>query len=112
MALETFTWCPRTEPQGQISFRTRTQAFADGYSQSVTDGINNKSQSWPLVFVGGEARTRQILEFLDRHQGAKGFLWTPPLGVLGLYKCTSYQPTPNGGNIYTLTATFEQTFHP
>lgn len=112
MALETFTWCPRTDPQGQTKFRVRTKDFGDGYSQSVSDGINNKSQSWPLVFLGGEERTREIMRFIDSHKGARGFLWTPPLGDLGLYKCDGYQLTPHGAENYTLTATFEQTFQP
>ncbi|MNJ51529.1 Phage minor tail protein [compost metagenome] len=50
--------------------------------------------------------------FLDRHKGTKAFLWTPPLGELGLYKCAGYQPINRGGRIYALAATFTQTFHP
>ncbi|MBW9244196.1 MULTISPECIES: phage tail protein [Pseudomonas] len=112
MALERFTWCPRTDPQGQAKFRVRTKGFGDGYAQSVSDGINNKSQSWPLTFLGDGVRTKQIMDFIDAHKGARGFLWTPPLGELGLYKCDGYQLTPHGAENYTLTATFEQNFQP
>ena len=112
MALETFNWQIEKGAAGEISQRTRTKKFGDGYGQTVSDGINNKMQSWPYSHTGGAARIKQIITFLDRHQGAKAFLWTPPLGELGLYKCNGYKPTHKGGNVYTLTATFEQTFHP
>lgn len=97
---------------GEISQRVRTKQFGDGYSQSVSDGINNKAQSWPVSHSGSASRIKEIMAFLDRHKGAKAFLWTPPLGELGLYKCNGYKPSHRGGNAYTLTATFEQTFHP
>ena len=112
MALETFTWQIEKGAAGDVSQRTRTKQFGDGYSQTVSDGINNKMQSWPYSFTGAKEQVKEVIAFLDRHNGAKGFVWTPPLGELGLYKCNGYKPTHKGGNVYTLTATFEQTFHP
>jgi phage-related protein len=112
MAIERFTWQTEKGATGDIKQRVRSKQFGDGYSQSVSDGINNKTQSWPISHTGNAARIKEVIAFLDRHQGAKAFLWTPPLGELGLYKCTGYQPANKGGSVYTLTATFEQTFHP
>ena len=112
MALETFTWSIENSASGDVAQRIRTAQFGDGYSQKVADGLNNKSQSWPVSHTGPEERVKAIIAFLDRHQGAKAFLWTPPLGELGLYTCTGYKPSSRGGNFYTLTATFQQTFHP
>lgn len=112
MAIQTFTWCPKIEPVGTVSFRTKSAKFGDGYEQRVKDGINNKSQSWPLTFVGKEAMIKEIADFLDEHAGADPFYWTPPLSDQGLYRCDSYQPTALGAGGYTLTATFEQAFHP
>lgn len=112
MALETFTWATEKGAEGEITQRVRTQQFGDGYSQSVEDGINNRSQSWPVTFTGAKARTQAIMMFLDRHKGARAFLWTPPLGELGLYKCNGYKPVHRGGSVYAINATFEQTFHP
>jgi hypothetical protein len=34
------------------------------------------------------------------------------IGDLGLYKCNGYKPMHRGGQVYAITATFEQTFHP
>jgi len=113
MAIERFSWPIEKGATGSIKPRTRSKQFGDGYSQSVSDGINNKVQSWPISYTGSADRVKEIIAFLDRHQGAKAFLWTPPLGELGLYKCPDgYQPSHKGGAVYSLAATFEQTFHP
>lgn len=112
MAIETFTWVADKEPTGTVSFRTKSAKFGDGYEQRVQDGINNRSQSWPLTFTGQAKRIKSIMAFLDRHAGATPFNWTAPLGAAALYRCTEYQPRPMGGGTYTLTATFEQAFHP
>jgi phage-related protein len=112
MAVERFSWQIEKGATGDIKQRARSKKFGDGYEQSVSDGINNKTQSWPISHTGSAARIKEIIAFLDRHKGATAFLWIPPLGELGLYKCTGYQPSHKGGSVYTLTATFEQTFHP
>jgi phage-related protein len=112
MAIERFTWQTEKGATGDIKQRTRTKQFGDGYSQTVSDGINNEQQSWPVSYTGSAARINDIIAFLRRHKGAKAFLWMPPLGELGLYKCAGFQPSHKGGSVYTLTATFEQTFHP
>ena len=84
MAIETFTWCPKVEPVGTVSFRNKSAKFGDGYEQRARDGINNKSESWPLTFVGGADKIMPIKKFLDAHAGADPFYWTPPLGEQGL----------------------------
>lgn len=112
MAIETFTWPVQNGEQGDVTFAVRTKRFGDGYEQSVGESLNNRSQSWPVTYTGTKERVKAVKAFLDRHKGTKAFLWTPPLGELGLYKCTGYQPSNRGGLIYALTATFTQTFHP
>jgi phage-related protein len=109
---DTFTWRPVGTPTGQTAFRVRKAPFGDGYSQEVADGLNNKVQSWPLDFAGYKRDIEPIVAFLDAHAGYVGFFWTPPLGVQGLYKVTDYKFTPEGGDFYTLSATFEQKFAP
>lgn len=112
MATERFVWPIDKGAEGEITHRVRTKQFGDGYAQSVGDGINNKSQSWPVTFTGQKGRIREIIAFIDRHKGAKAFLWTPPLGDLGLYKCNGYKLAHRGGQMYAITTTFEQAFHP
>ncbi|WP_421547947.1 phage tail protein [Pseudomonas sp. QD4] len=112
MTIETFTWVPKVEPVGSVEFRLKSAQFGDGYRQVAQDGINNKTQSWPLTFVGDDKKIKPIIDFIDSHQGAMPFYWTPPLGEQGLYRCQTYQPSPLGAGVYSLSATFEQAFHP
>lgn len=113
MATETFTWTPiGPGAQGEISLRTRSVQFGDGYSQAVADGINNKVGSWPLRFVGDRDKIRAIADFLDRHAGATSFYWTPPLGEQGRYKAAQYSPGPEAKGLYSLSVTFQQVFAP
>jgi phage-related protein len=60
--------------------------------------------------VGKGDTITQIANFLDSHAGATSFYWTPPLRSQGLYRCASYTLTPNGGDAYTLAATFQEVF--
>nr|WP_256243852.1 phage tail protein [Pseudomonas sp. MIACH] len=74
--------------------------------------VISPSQAWLLHMAveSAKAAIDSVTEGLEK--GAKAFLWTPPLGVLGLYKCNGYKPVHRGGQVYAITATFEQTFHP
>jgi phage-related protein len=112
MATETFTWRAVNTAAGQVTLRTLSAQFGDGYSQAAGDGLNNKVQSWPLQFAGRQAEILAIQDFLDRHKGYKSFYWTPPLGVQGLYRVPEYSPVADKGGIYTLSATFVQSFAP
>ena len=112
MAIETFTWSPRVNPQGRTKFRVLSAQFGDGYRQTAADGINNKVASWPLQFSGSEAQVGPIVAFLDRHQGYRAFQWQPPLGEPGYYTATDYDLTAMGGEMYSLAVTFQQVFRP
>ncbi|KAA8712950.1 phage tail protein [Pseudomonas cannabina] len=111
MAIETFTWPTQHGDAPDISYRVRTSQFGDGYKQQVGDGLNNKLDSYPVTFSGNQERVLAIMAFLDRHAGAKAFLWATPLGQVGLFTCKNPVPTPMGGRIFKLTATFERAFH-
>lgn len=112
MALQQFTWTPTTGAAGDKTFNVRKAQFGDGYSQIVADGINNQSQSWPLTFTVKKPEAEQIINFLDAHQGSKAFAWTPPLGTASIWTVAKYSIAPLGANIYRISATFEQAFHP
>lgn len=112
MTTQTFTWAPLVQPTGTANYRVLTAQFGDGYEQTAADGINNKVQSWPLTFSGTADEITPIRDFLDARQGFQSFFWTPPLGVQGYYKCASHTLQHVEGNVYTLTATFKQSFQP
>ena len=112
MTTQTFTWVPLVEPTGTGTYHVLKAQFGDGYAQTAADGINNKTQSWPLQFRGVASKISAIRDFLDARQGYQAFFWTPPLGAQGYYKCTSHTVKQLGAGNYELTATFEQAFQP
>ncbi|EKU29876.1 phage tail protein [Alcaligenes sp. A-TC2] len=113
MAYEQFTWCPMKGPDGSSAFRTFSVQLGDGYVQEVGDGINNEMRTWPLQFSGLEGEIKPIREFLRRHAGFRPFRWTPPMELEpGLFIVREVKLQPMGGNVYTLSATFEERFAP
>lgn len=112
MTIETFSWPTQHGESPDISYRVRVSQFGDGYKQVVGDGLNNKSQSFPITYTGSKSVVLQIMAFFDRHAGARAFLWTNPLGSLGFYMCQKPVPTPMGGGAFKITAVFEQAFRP
>ncbi|MBP0943083.1 phage tail protein [Pseudomonas alliivorans] len=112
MAIETFSWPTQHGDAPDISYRVRSSQFGDGYKQQVGDGLNNKLDAYPITFTGLQETVTEIMDFFDRHAGAKAFLWTTPLGQLGLFTCNNPVPVPVGGRVFKLTATFERAFHP
>lgn len=109
---ERFTWRATGQPSGTASFRRLTAQFGDGYRQVAGDGINNKVQSWPLTFSGDKKDMAALAAFLDRHAGIRSFLWTPPMGEEGFYEAPAYTLNPVGGDVYSVSATFQQVFRP
>lgn len=97
---------------GEANFRVRSIRFGDGYQQDVKDGLNNKEDSWPVSASGPQADIQPLIDFLDARGGAEAFLWTPPRGVQGLYKCKSYTTVDTHGNNVKLSATFVRSFQP
>lgn len=112
MAIEQFKWRTERGSPPEITYRVRTAQFGDGYKQEAGDGPNNKEDSYPISFTGPQSAVLKIMAFFDRHAGAKAFLWTTPLGQLGLFTCKNPVPTPMGGSVFKLTATFDRAFKP
>jgi len=112
MAIETFTWRVQRGEAPDMTYQVRTAQFGDGYRQEVADGLNNERQSWPVTVVAKRVQGLAIMAFMRRHAGARAFLWTNPLGELGLYTCKNPTPTPLAGGLIRFTGTFEQAFHP
>lgn len=109
---ERFTWRATGQPNGTVTFRRLTAQFGDGYRQVAGDGINSKVQSWPVTFAGGKKEMDALVSFLDRHAGIRSFLWTPPLGEEGLYEAPAFSLSHVGGDVYTVSGTFQQVFKP
>ncbi|MDR5881125.1 phage tail protein [Caballeronia sp. LZ032] len=111
---DTFIWKPTVaSTSGTTTLKTRKAQFGDGYAQRVADGLNNAASSFSLQFVNDAATISAILAFLRAHAGATAFLWTPLLWTApGLFTCESFSEPTRDGAVYTITATFDQTFAP
>ena len=114
MALpDTFAWEPTSAGYAPTTtMLVRTAQYGDGYAQTVPDGINNVSSNYSLVFIKNRKDMAAIIAFLDAHQGATAFYFTPLFRPQGLYKCPGYTGPTKDGNVYTLTATFNESFAP
>ncbi|WPH68486.1 tail protein [Stenotrophomonas phage BUCTxx99] len=112
MATETFTWERQAGAQGKISWRVIEAKFGDGYSQTISDGLNVESQTWPLTFEGGINYVKPIIEFFRRHKGSKSFYWTPPGSDSALlFRADQVTFTSIGGGVYSVSAEFKQVFY-
>lgn len=112
---ETFSYCTRVGASGDISQRTWENDYGDGYIQAGGIGINTKSQSWEISITGRMASGSDLMDardFLDRHEGYKSFHWSAPGSGIGLYSSNGYKLSAAGAGIFTLTATFKQTYRP
>ena len=91
--METLNFSPDYQASKKQSPKLSEVDFGDGYTQSRPQGLNHNRATFNLTFSGNPARIRQIDDFLTRHGGYKTFLWTPPLGKQGKYKCKKHKVT-------------------
>lgn len=113
--VETFSYCVQLGGDGEIDQRTWENDFGDGYTQAGGIGINTKSETWNLTHSGVMAAGEElpmVRDFIDRHEGYKAFIWTPPGGAPGRYRCKGYKSKPLGAGLWTLSFTFKQTYAP
>ncbi|MDR5736128.1 phage tail protein [Caballeronia sp. LZ025] len=111
---DTFTWAPTvSNSSGSTTLKVRKAQFGDGYAQRVADGLNSAASTFSLQFVGDATKISAILAFLRAHAGAAAFYWTPLLWAApALFTCESFSEPTRDGDVYTITATFDQTFAP
>lgn len=87
--METFDFPVLVGASGEVRQAVLENRFGDGYVQRIGVGLNNQSQQWSVSVTGTFGRRNDIAPvraFLDRHQGWRSFLWTPPAASRG---CTS-----------------------
>lgn len=106
--METFIWLPSAPATMTKKPLVDVAKFKD-YEQRAGSGINNNLQKWSLQFTS-EADVDAIEAFLEARGGVESFLFTPPKGVEGVYKCPSWGRTfPTRTEIKSrITAQFEE----
>jgi phage-related protein len=111
---DTFIWKPTVAgSSGSTTLKVRKAQFSDGYAQRTGDGLNNAVATFNLQFVNDASTISAILAFLRAHGGATAFFWTPLLWAApALFTCESFSEPTHDGDVYTISATFEQTYAP
>lgn len=71
------------------AYRTKSVQFGDGYKQLAPAGINNKVDTWSLTLpMLTELDVSLVEAFFDPLGQHGNFNWTPPRGVVGIYRLT------------------------
>lgn len=116
--METFEYPVDNATSIEVALRALRTDFGDGYTQEAGDGINTRREAWRISAAGhwetdSGMPVREITEFIDRHGGYQAFQWMTPFGKLKLFKCRQgYSVSPQGAGNFSVSATFEEVFHP
>lgn len=86
MALREFNYPVQTGLSEQVKANINNIQFDDGYSQRTKKGIHNRLRQFSVTYVGSyfnkngeittDNETKEVLDFLNYHEGYKAFLWT------------------------------------
>jgi len=113
MSNRKFTHCQDLNGNTQnTKFAVLGSKFGDGYEQSVSVGINNKSSTWQYTKTGKKALILEIKAFFDDHKGTNSFLWDSPLDGEVRVKTGDYNPVCIGAGVWQISTTFTQVFYP
>ncbi|SDV51675.1 phage tail protein [Chitinasiproducens palmae] len=111
MTIETFGWDVDAGQSGEVTFGVDKVQYGDGFAQRTGQGLNACVAAWPVSLTDFAVTVSPIVDFLNRHKGARAFMWTPPYGDAALFTCGKYRVSRRGP-LLTIEATFEQTFSP
>lgn len=93
----------------QAKFTTLESMFGDGYSVEAPAGLNSRTDMVSMRWSDLTKAERDIIiNFLDAHAPAKGFLYVSPFGWQKVFKCKDYTCVNTNGNLYTIDAPFVQ----
>lgn len=101
--MKELTWRPQGGAEAQVSHRTLTAQFGDGYTQRAGDGINTRKEVWPLTFIGRKDEIQLIADFFDEHAGYKAFRWRGKTFV-----APQGYAKREGARVWTLRVTIEE----
>ncbi|ENU92105.1 MULTISPECIES: phage tail protein [Acinetobacter] len=109
-----FTWECDLEGNSQTQhFKTLNTSFGDGYEQSTSVGINNIKGEWKYQRTAYKSEILAIKAFFDKHKGSESFLWNSPLdGQVRVKTDATYSPVQLGGDVWRISTTFKQVYHP
>lgn len=112
--MSTFSFAPDYDADNDVKPKIDTVKFGDGYELRQARGLNIRPESWALTFSKLSSTDRDsIVAFFVALNGTSSFTWTPPGGSAGKYKLSDgWKVRVERGNLFTITAKFEQVFEP
>lgn len=112
----TFTNVPSYSSAVDTELRVRSMQLGNGYKSRVKDGINNKVETYQLIFDKiTDTELAAITAFINATNGADYFLWTPPMAGHNTQKkftCAKFTDESIQYNHNRLNCIFEQVFDP
>jgi phage-related protein len=82
-----------------------------GIEQRKTEGLNQTAPEWSVKWILSPAEANDLDAFLaERARVGEWFLWLPPSGVSGLFRCDDWSKQVSSCSIYEVQATFRQVF--
>ena len=109
--MTTFTYVPNYGASATRAPRVKNVKYGDGYELRLPDGINTNPEVWDLQFTNRTSTEALAIDaFLTALGGTQKFQWTTPTGVTGNFICRSWPISITWGNVYTISAKFEQVF--
>ncbi len=114
MTAPAFEWVPTVaNSNGTATATVAAAKFGEGYQQRSASGLNNVASSFSLQWVGDETKIKSVYKFLKDRGGWQSFTWHPLLWEApALFYCETWSEPTKDGRVFTITATFEQTFAP
>lgn len=104
--VKVFEWAPHVSKTVTSNYRVRSAVFGDGYEQTTGDGINTKSKSLSVEFIGDKEKIDAIQAFFDAHDGFKAFEFRGEL-----YRVEGYTLKQVGPYVFSVSTTFKQAHH-
>lgn len=91
--------------------RHTVSQYGDGVQQRAAVGINNRFDTWNLIFDKLNVTERAtMVAFFNSHGFVKSFDWTPPNGTASKWVFTSPMNEDNEATYYTFTFSVTQVF--
>lgn len=102
------------EIEKTVKLAEKTHQLGDGYTQSMSLGINPEKLTWAVRSIPlTTAQYNSVESQLRTWQGITPFRWSPDNGVsepLEAYFCEAWEWTPLGPNAWQLEAEFERDY--
>lgn len=109
MSRPVFNWRPAPGASRKMKPAVQPTKFGDGYELRVSPGINSNPRAWSLSFTSPVDIT-PIDDFLEDRDAVESFTWTDPRGYTGVWVCREWDMKHVSGDVYSISASFEEVF--